>query len=82
MKWQQVYIRYQDDGPLGVCGQTTDITSPWDRLYIFKDHEAAYEFMRKVENSRGRKNPRVTNIWQAGDDFEEVFDYTEVETKK
>ena len=76
MKWQQVYLRYQDDGPLGACGQIISVTNPWDRLYIFKDHEAAYEFMREVESCRGRKNPRVTKIWQAGDDFMEVFDCT------
>ena len=76
MKRQQVYVRYQDDGPLGACGQTANITSPWDRLYIFQDYLDARKFMRKVEKSRGRKNPRVTKIWQAWDDFMEVFDCT------
>jgi hypothetical protein len=68
----KVYIRYQDDGPSGPCGQLTS-TNPWDQLHVFPDYEQARMFMHQVENHTvGRKNPRITGVWQ-----EEEIDHTD-----
>ena len=60
------YVRYQDDGPMGLCGQAMSITMPWDRLYVFDCAEDADRFCAGVRESNGRKNARVTARW---DDF-------------
>lgn len=71
----KVYLRYQDDGPSGFCGQTTSVTSPWDQLHIFPDYDSAREYMRQLEQwPPGRKNPRVTAIWQEESGLE-VFNH-------
>ena len=61
----KTYVRYQDDGPRGFCGQICGITNPWDHLHIFKDEDSAREFMRKVEveADQNRENSRVTAMW-------------------
>jgi hypothetical protein len=59
----QVYVRYQDDGPVGICGQACSITNPWDQLHIFGDEKKAHEFARKIEKYAGRKNARITASW-------------------
>ena len=67
----EVYVRYQDDGPLGICGQMCAITNPWDQLHIFPNESEARKFMRKVESIRFRKNSRVTGMWV--DDQDQMY---------
>jgi len=59
----KIYIRYQDDGPSGPCGQATSTTSPWDILHIFKDQKSYRKFTKLVESMTWRKNSRITAIW-------------------
>ena len=59
----KTYVRYQDDGPIGICGQICAVTNPWDQLHIFTNEDEANEFMKKVESATGRKNSRVTAMW-------------------
>ena len=67
----KVYVRYQDDGPLGICGQMCSITNPWDQLHIFSNESKARKFMRKVETIKIRKNSRVTGMWE--DDQDQMY---------
>ncbi|MEA3421776.1 MAG: hypothetical protein U9Q97_08910 [Acidobacteriota bacterium] len=67
----KTYVRYQDDGPRGFCGQICATTNPWDHLHIFTDEDLAREFMRKVEVIQSRQNPRITMVWI--DDEREMY---------
>lgn len=70
----KIYVRYQDDGPAGICGQEARTTSDWDQLHIFNSYKKAHEFIREVERSTGRRNPRATAMWH--EEYEtEVFDH-------
>ena len=62
-----VYVRYEDDGPSGICGQACSITNPWDILHIFDDESGFRDFMKSTENITNRLNPRVTTLWFSGD---------------
>lgn len=67
---ERVYVRYQDDGPSGPCGQTMNVTSPWDRLYVYENEEDARAFVRFVKDKRvgwGRRNPRISGYWSWAD---------------
>ena len=59
----RIYLRYQDDGAQGLCGQAYSITESWDILHIFEDEDDAHLFKRAVEMVKSRKNPRITNRW-------------------
>jgi len=75
----KTYVRYQDDGPLGACGQICEITNPWDRLHIFKTEKAANEFLRMFKKNPsvcGRRNARITGIWH---DDQEIAMYSSVQ---
>ena len=65
-KMNKSYVRYQDDGPSGACGQSVSNTMPWDILYVFNSPDDADQFCKNVSKGRGRKNVRVTARW---DDF-------------
>lgn len=58
-----VYVRYQDDGPTGICGQTTDITSPWDKLFIVDDYDQLKDLEALIKLQH-RLNGRITTIWE------------------
>lgn len=59
-----VYAVYKDDGACGVCSQAMSITSPKTLLYIFDDNANGFwAAMKAVSRSRGRKNPRFTEIF-------------------
>ena len=59
----KTYVRYQDDGPNGPCGQSCSTTNPFDQLHIFECMNDANKWMRSVELLKTRKNPRVTMVW-------------------
>jgi len=56
---------YEDDGPMGICGQSCSITCPWKKLYLFENEEAMRLFMKRTENNRnvGRRNARITHVF-------------------
>lgn len=56
-------VVYEDDGPNGICGQSCSITNPWKKLYIFETEERMREFLRNVEESKSRKNSRVSGLF-------------------
>ncbi len=61
-----IYVRYQDDGPIGMTGQLCSTTNGNDVLHIFNNENSAREFQRKVEASLlsgSRRNPRVSGYW-------------------
>ena len=63
----KTYIRYQDDGPSGVCTNACSETNPWDELHIFESYDDARIFMKDVEQGKykkGRLNSKITCIWQ------------------
>lgn len=72
----KTYLRYQDEGPSGICGQSCSITCPWDQLHIFLTEKKAEEFQQKVKDYKGRKNARITGVWY---DDEEISMYPSVQ---
>jgi len=61
----KTYVRYKDDGSLGICGQACSITNPWDKLHIFENYDEARKFMKNIENFKShRENPRIDYYWQ------------------
>lgn len=62
-----IYVAYEDSGPSGPCGQSVEITMPWQKLYVFKDREAARPFIEKVRAHQitGRSNPRIARTWDS-----------------
>ena len=56
-------IAYEDDGPVGLCGQSCAVMNPWHKLYLFETEEKMREYARKIEQSHGRKNPRIVGIY-------------------
>jgi len=69
-----VYVNYTDQGPAGICGQSCDVTNPWNRLYIFDDYDTARQFMESLEGGNGRLHPRVKYYWDDLEGFQQVFD--------
>ncbi len=61
----KIYLRYQDDGPNGICGQACSITNPWDVLHVFDDEDSAYWFKRNLEKNKSRENARITMQWDS-----------------
>ena len=59
----KIYLRYQDDGVEGLCGQACSITNSWDVLHVFNSEDSAYLFTRNIEFIESRKNPRITMRW-------------------
>ena len=64
VKSPHFYLRYCDDGPVGMCGQSMDITCNWDKLVLL-DEKPNEEGMRELLKgiSIGRDNPRFENTW-------------------
>jgi len=60
------YVAYQDDGPIGPCGQSCATTNPWDKLYIFTNRKKMREFVDPISEGTytARRNARITNIWE------------------
>jgi hypothetical protein len=74
----KLYIIYKDDGPVGVCGQTVDITNPREKLYIIsgKNEEKIRLELKKLENDvtnlrRVRLNARLTGGYWEGNEWEQ-----------
>lgn len=72
-----LYFIYKDDGPVGVCGQTVDITNPREKLYIIsgKNEEEIRLELKKLENDvtnlrRVRLNARLTGGYWEGNEWE------------
>lgn len=54
------YIFYSDEGPVGPCGQSCYITSPWRRLYTFSGtYSQVREHVERMCDRRSRRRPRV-----------------------
>ena len=62
IEWMFAVI-YEDDGPSGMCGQSTLTTSPWKRLYLFKSESKMRKFLQQIESSKGRMNSRVSYVF-------------------
>ena len=66
----KIFMRYQDDGPSGPCGQACSTTNNWDILYIFENNDSARKFTREVEEMKSRENARVSMSWTDDDQFD------------
>ncbi len=53
------YFCYKDDGPKGVCVQEASITSPWLKLFKFKNFDLAKDKADKLLESKHRRNPEI-----------------------
>ena len=62
---QLYYYIYQDDGPLGICGQSMSITRPWRQLWISNRYVTDYEMKEELRKISSRKNPRITGFFSA-----------------
>jgi hypothetical protein len=60
---RMIMLNYRDDGPLGICGQDSAITTPRNLLYIVDSMEEARELHEKMEANTSRKNPRIECFW-------------------
>jgi hypothetical protein len=67
-----IILNYRDDGPLGICGQDSAITTPRNLLYIVDSMEEARELHEKMEAITSRKNPRAEFVWD--DYLREIID--------
>jgi hypothetical protein len=79
---KNTYVLYEDDGPLGICGQSMDITIPWRKLIRVAGVDEAYTLMRMsseelsihlslcgVNGSKGREKARIVDWFS--DDYDD-----------
>lgn len=58
------FVRYQDDGAMGGCGQSCSISDPLNQMHVFENEDDAKAFIKRVrEDKPTRKNQRITGIW-------------------
>lgn len=57
------YVHYVDDGPVGICGQSCNITSPWARLFVCETRQDMGDLFREIDELKHRINPRVVEVW-------------------
>jgi len=60
-----IYVSYEDDGPLGICGQTVDITGPWRKLFICEGLAEYTELATLIKNKVTRRNQHIAGIWSS-----------------
>lgn len=68
------YLLYEDDGPLGICGQAMSITSNWKRLYKIRKYEDVRNICERILKLDNRKNPTITKIFT--DNEQDEFEYS------
>jgi hypothetical protein len=74
---RMIMLNYKDDGPLGICGQDSAITTSQNLLYIIEDNvEEVKELYKKMQANTSRKNPRIECFWseELGDIIDERKD--------
>jgi hypothetical protein len=73
---RMMILNYRDDGPLGICGQDSAITTPRNLLYIVDSMEEVKELYKKMQANTSRKNPRIECFWseELGDIIDERKD--------
>ena len=59
-KW---YVAYEDKGPSGPCGQSTECTRHHNDLYVFDDEKSARAFIIRARVLRSRVKPRIVDVW-------------------
>lgn len=62
-----IYVIYEDEGPLGYCHQSMDITCNWHDLHIFDNYKEFKQWADKIPYIRSRKRPRIS--WVFSEDF-------------
>jgi len=70
----EVYARYKDDGPNGICGQSCSTTCHWDKLFIFPNEGIFREWVRSLEFLNSRCNPRIDGHWINTDYSNDICD--------
>jgi hypothetical protein len=78
-----IFVLYEDDGPLGICGQSMSITSRWRKLIQVQDYDEAYHLLRLahepvklceklgfcgINGSQCRENARITDVFLSKDE--------------
>ena len=71
----KIYANYKDDGPDGMCGQSGDQCSKWNKLYIFDDMDKYRIWVDSVPKYN-RLNSRVVWTWIYDNDagYNDVID--------
>lgn len=67
------YIYYEDNGPLGICGQAMSITQPWKRLYKVAKYEDIRSFRCKIDAFTHRHKPEIKAIFT--DNSKQAFEH-------
>ena len=67
------YYVYKDDGPLGVCGQSMEITKSWSKLFVSEREITNQDWKDQLGKTTTRKNPRIIDSFTDNEDYQILY---------